>query len=458
MHPVKPITHHMRAHLALGLPLIGSHIAQLSITLTDTMMIGWYDVTALAALVLSTEVFFVTFIFGSGFALAVMPMVASAEAAGNVQQVRRVTRMGAWASILFGIGVLPLLMSGRWLFTLLGQEDEVALLGGQYLAIAGWGILPALLLMVLKSFLSALERTQVVLWVTVGAVGLNALLNYALIFGHWGMPEMGIQGAAIASVFVNFASCAGLAIYAARCVPEHELFVRIWRPDGQAFWLVFWLGLPIGFTMLAESALFLASSIMMGWIGKLELAAHGIALMVASVTFMLYLGLANAATVRAGQSLGRRDVQGLRDGAKAVIILCASMAAVMMIVFIVFPEVLISLFMDPNEANKPAVLAIGVTLMAAAALFQSMDAAQALALGLLRGVHDTKVPMWIAGFSYWGIGVSASYLMGFTFGFGAVGIWLGLVIGLALAAVLLMARFWMGPGRGLGPVWQQVDA
>ncbi|MFK7941026.1 MAG: MATE family efflux transporter [Roseovarius sp.] len=444
----------MRAHLRLGLPLVGSHIAQLSITLTDTMMIGWYDVTALAALVLSTELFFVTFIFGSGFALAVMPMVAAAEAAGDQQQVRRVTRMGAWASILFGIATLPLLMSGRWLFGLLGQEPEIADLGGQYLRIAGWGLLPALLVMVLKSFLSALERTQVVLWVTVGAVALNAVLNYALIFGHWGAPELGIRGAAIASVFVNVGAFVGLGFYAAWRVPEHSLFTRIWRPDGQAFGQVFRLGWPIGFTMLAESALFLASSVMMGWIGTLELAAHGIALMVASVTFMLYLGLANAATVRAGQSLGRRDVQGLRDGAKAVIMLCGAVAMVTVGVFLIFPETLISLFMTPTEPNKPALLAIGVSFMAAAALFQFMDAAQALALGLLRGVHDTQVPMWIAGFSYWAVGVSCSYLLGFTFGLGGVGIWLGLATGLALAAVLLMVRFWTGPGRGQGPAWQ----
>lgn len=454
MHPVRPLSHHMRQHLKLGLPLVGSHIAQLSITLTDTMMIGWYDVTALAALVLSTELFFVMFIFGSGFALAVMPMVAEAEAAGNAQQVRRVTRMGAWASMLFAVAALPVLMSGRWLFATLGQEPEIAELGGQYLRIAGWGIVPALLIMVLKSFLSALERTQVVLWVTVGAVALNALLNYALIFGHWGAPELGIRGAAIASVIVNIGAFVGLALYASWRVPEHELFVRIWRPDMQAFWQVFHLGWPIGFTMLAESALFLASSLMMGWIGKLELAAHGIALMVASVTFMLYLGLANAATVRAGQSLGRRDVRGLRDGAKAVILLCACVAVVTVGAFLLFPEVLISLFMNADEPNKPAVLAIGVTFMAAAALFQFMDAAQALALGLLRGVQDTQVPMWIAGFSYWGVGVGSSYLLGFTFGFGGVGIWLGLAIGLALAAVLLMIRFWTGPGQGKGPAWQ----
>ena len=436
------LTHHMRAHLRLGLPLIGSHIAQLSITLTDAMMLGWYNVETLGAQVLASEVFFVLFIFGSGFALAVMPMVASAEAAGDGVQVRRVTRMGAWASVLFGVAILPVFLSGRALFLALGQEPLIADLGGAYLAIAGFGIIPALLVMVLKSFLSALERTQVVLWVTVGAVGLNMVLNYALIFGNWGLPELGIRGAAIASVTVNTASFLALALYAARKTPEHALFQRAWRPDWEALSQVFRLGAPIGVTMLAESALFMASSIMMGWISALALAAHGIALMIASVTFMLYLGLANAATVRAGQEWGRRDFANLRQGAKAVTLLVGGIAVITVVVFLVLPEPLIILFMDPDEPNREAVLALGVVLMAGAALFQFMDAAQALALGLLRGVHDTKVPMWIAAFSYWVIGISASYALGFTFELGGIGIWLGLAIGLAFAAVLLMLRFW----------------
>ncbi|QGX97825.1 MATE family efflux transporter [Roseovarius faecimaris] len=441
------LTHHMRAHLRLGLPLIGSHIAQLSITLTDAMMLGWYDVETLGAQVLASEVFFVLFIFGSGFALAVMPMVASAEAAGDGAQVRRVTRMGAWASVLFGLAILPVFLSGRAMFLALGQEPLIADLGGAYLAIAGFGIIPALLVMVLKSFLSALERTQIVLWVTVGAVGLNMVLNYALIFGNWGMPELGIRGAAIASVAVNTASFLALALYAARKTPEHALFQRVWRPDWEAFGQVFRLGAPIGVTMLAESALFMASSIMMGWISALALAAHGIALMIASVTFMLYLGLANAATVRAGQAWGLRDIANLRQGAKAVTLLVGGIAVVTVTIFLTMPEPLIILFMDPDEPNREAVLAMGVVLMAGAALFQFMDAAQALALGLLRGVHDTKVPMWIAAFSYWCVGVTASYVLGFTLDLGGIGIWLGLAIGLAFAAVLLMGRFWIWTAR-----------
>lgn len=438
---------HLRAILRLGLPLIGSHIAQIAIVLTDAMMLGWYSVEALAAQVLAGETWFVLFIFLSGFAIAVMPMVASAQAAGEEVQVRRVTRMGFWASLLFGFAVMPVMIWSEPVFLALGQQPGTADLIGQYLRIAGWGILPALMVMVLKSFLAGQERTQIVLWVTVAAVGLNAVLNYALIFGNWGLPEMGIRGAAIASLVVNIAAFLALAVYAAKAMPEHALFQRFWRPDWEAFGQVFRLGWPIGITMLAESALFLASSVMMGWLGTVQLAAHGIAIQISSVTFMLHLGLSNAATIRAGQAYGRRDQQGLHDGARVVMICSAVLVALTTAVFLIVPEFLIGLFMSPTEPDRAGVIVVGVVFLALAALFQLTDAAQVVALGLLRGVHDTRAPMWIAMFSYWVIGVPASYLLGFTFGMGGVGIWLGLVIGLALAGALLMWRFWGRSGH-----------
>lgn len=440
---------HARAILGLGLPLIGSHVAQFAITLTDALMLGWYSVEALAAEVLGGTMFFVFFIIGSGFAWAVMPMVATARAAGEEAQVRRVTRMGGWASVIFGVAVLPPMLLAEPLFLALGQEPEVSALAAEYLSIAGFAVLPALLVMVLKSYLAALERTQVVLWVTVAAVGANVAVNYALIFGNWGFPELGVRGAAVASFTVNLASFVVLAVYAARALPEHALFHRLWRPDWEALGRVFRLGWPIGMTNLAEVGLFAASTAMMGWLGKLPLAAHGIAMQVTSVMFMVHLGLSNAATVRAGQAFGRGDGPGLRAGALVVLAMSAAVALATVALFLAMPETLIGLFMNPAEPDRAGVIAVGTGLLAAAALFQLMDAGQVMALGLLRGVQDTRVPMIIAGVSYWAIGVPASYVLGFTLGMGGVGVWLGLAVGLAFAAVLLLARFWGWSGRGV---------
>ncbi|PRX37797.1 multidrug resistance protein, MATE family [Meinhardsimonia xiamenensis] len=443
----RPFARHFGPILALGLPLIGSHVAQFAINLTDTVMLGWYDVQALAAQVLAGSAFFVIFIVGAGFAWAVMPLVATAEASGDAQAVRRTTRMGLWLSALYGILALPLFAFSAPIFRALGQEPEIAEAAALYLWIAGPGILPALGVMVLKSYLSALERARIVLLATLAAVAANALGNWILIFGRLGLPELGLAGAAWSSVITQLVAMGFLVVYAARVMPEHALFRRLWRIDTEAFATVFRLGWPIGLTNLAETGLFSASALMMGWLGALPLAAHGIALNITATVFMVHVGLSNVATIRAGQAMGRGDHAGLREGALAVIAVSALVAAATVVMFLTVPEQLVGLFVAPGDPDRPAILAIGATLLAAAALFQFADAAQVVALGLLRGVQDTRVPMLWATFSYWGVGVPASYLLAFHTALGGVGIWLGLALGLGLAGAGMMARFWLGLAR-----------
>ena len=435
---------HVRAILTVGLPLILSHLAQFAIGATDTLMLGRYGVTPLAGAVLASSWFFVFLIMGAGFAWAVMPMVAAARDAPEADtQIRRVTRMGLWLSLIFAALALPLLIYAEPLFRAIGQPGAVAAEAGAYLRIAGWGLVPALGVMLLKAYLSALERTRIVLWVTLVAVAVNVAVNWLLIFGNLGFPEMGIRGAALASLAVHAASFGLLALYAVSAFPEHRLFQRLWRPDWGAFAAVFRLGWPIGLTNLAEVGLFSFSAVMVGWVGELPLAAHGIALQLASATFMVHLGLANAATIRAGRAYGRRDGAGLRDGAVAVIALSATFAIVTSAVFLTIPEPLLGLFLDPADPKRGEIVALGATLLVLAAAFQMMDGLQAVALGLLRGVQDTRVPMIHAAVSYWLIGVPLALSGGFVLGLGAVGIWIGLVAGLLAAGSLLLRRFWL---------------
>ena len=433
---------HVKSILTLGLPLIGSHLAQTSIWLTDSLMLGWYDVEALAAQVLGSTYFFILFIFGSGFAWALMPMVAEAETSGQAQQVRRVTRMANWIAMVYGVLTLPVLLSAEGVLGALGQAPALAEGAGLYLAIAGWSTFPALMVMVLKSYLSALERTQIVLWATMAAVAVNAALNYVLIFGHFGAPEMGLAGSAWASLAAQLASMVVIVAYAIRAVPEHELFVRFWRADWEALWRVFRLGWPIGITNIAEVGLFSAASLMMGWLGTVPLAAHGIALQLSSMTFMLHVGLSNVATIRSGRSLGAGDLVELRTGASTVIFLSLVFVVLTVITFLTIPDLLIGLFLAPDDPDRAAVIVIGVTLMAAAALFQAADSAQVMALGLLRGVQDTRVPMIIATIAYWGVGAPMAYVLAFVVGWEGVGVWLGLAAGLAVAGGFMMLRFW----------------
>jgi MATE family multidrug resistance protein len=435
---------HARATLALGLPLIGSHLAQIALHVTDTVMLGWYGVEALAAVVLGASVFFTVFVLGGGFGQAVMPMVAAARGGGDEAQVRRATRMGLWLSIGFGLTTYPAFWHSGAILRAAGQEPGVAALAQDYLRVAGLGMVPALLVMTLKSYLAALMRTQLVLWVTLAGVGLNALLNWALIFGRLGAPELGVTGAAIASVATQAATFAALALYAARTPASrpYRLFQRFWRPDLPALAQVFRLGWPIGLTGLAETGLFIAAALMMGWIGTMELAAHGIAMEISSITFMVHLGLSNAATVRAGLAQGAGDARALRAGAGAAIGLSLAVVALTVLTFLAVPAPIIAAFLAADEPRAAEIVAYGSVLLACAALFQLADGLQVMALGLLRGLQDTRVPMLIALTGYWLIGIPVSWLLGFPAGLGGPGIWLGLAVGLAVTATLLMWRFW----------------
>ena len=436
--------------LVLGLPLIGSHMAQFALHVTDTIMLGWYGVTDLAAGALGATVFFALFTLGAGYANAVMPMVASHAANSADAEVRRVTRMGMWLSVIFALLMLPVFIFATPLLRLLGQEPAVAELGGAYLALVGYGLGPALMVMVLKSYLAALGRTQVVLWVTVLAVGVNAAINWVLIFGNLGFPELGVRGAAIASVLVQLVTMVLLLTYAAwlPALRRYALLVRFWRPDWGAMRQVHALGLPIGLAMLAETGLFAASAVMMGWLGAQILAAHSIAMEITAMFFMVHLGLSNAATVIVGRARGRGDIVGLRMAARVALVLSAGFALCTMMIYFLFPEQIVGLFLRPDDPERAVIVPLGVTLLMVAALFQLADGAQAMAMGLLRGIQDTKVPLVIALISYWLVGIPISYALAFPMGMGGVGLWLGLVAGLSVAAAALLVRFWRSVGRG----------
>ncbi|QOL81214.1 MATE family efflux transporter [Pseudooceanicola spongiae] len=442
MIPAMTYPQHIRAILVLGLPLAGSQLAQVSLSLVDAMMLGWYDTTALAGEVLGGSLFLILFLAGTGFASAVAPLVAAAEGRGDMTRARRVTRMALWLSMGAGLVCLPILLNAEALFLALGQKPDVAEQAGLYLDILAYGIFPAHAAMVLKSHLAAMERTRVVLIAMLVAVAVNAAGNYALIFGEWGAPELGIRGAAIASLVMHFATVVFLVIYVQRSIPEHALFVRLWRPDWEVMGDVFRLGWPIGLTLVAEVGLFGASSIMMGWVSETALVAHGIALQITSVTFMIHLGLSQAATVRAGRAHGRGTISDLKRGARMALVLSGIAVVATIIAFVTIPGALMGLFIDPEAPARAEIIRVGSMLLLASAVFQLADAFQVMALGLLRGLQDTQRPMVYAAVSYWVVGVPTSYVLGFTWGLGGVGVWLGLATGLALAAVLMMARLW----------------
>jgi MATE family multidrug resistance protein len=436
---------HIRATLSLGIPLIGAQLAQLGIHTTDVVIVGQLGAAPLAAMVLAGQFFFTIFIFGSGFSMAVIPMVAQAYGRGDVVSVRRSIRMGMWVSILYVLLTMPLFFNAETILLALGQKPDVAKLAADYVFIVQLGLLPALLFAVLRALVSATGRARIVLWVTLGILVLNAILAYALVLGHFGLPALGMTGAAIVAVVVQWASFFAMVVYIQTRdeTRRYELFVRFWRPDWQAFREVLHLGLPISVTVLAEVSLFSAASLLMGRIGTIELAAHGIALQLASIAFMIPLGLSQAATVRVGVAHGRGNYPELVRAAITVLGIAGLLSLSGGILFLLVPQQLSAAFINQNSPAAAEVLAFAGPLVMVAGLFQLVDGMQAIASGLLRGLKDARVPMILALVAYWPIGFFLAWLMAFPLGIGGIGIWYGFCLGLASAAGMLCLRFYL---------------
>lgn len=437
----RSLIQNIRKLFSLGLPIVGSNLAMMLIGVTDIVMVGWHSVEELAALILATTLFFNIFILGSGVAFALMPMVSSAAAVGDDTTVRRSTRMSLWLSMIYGVMSLPIFYMSEGIFLALGQQAELAAYAADYMWILAPAIIPALWANVMRSYLAAMEFTKVIMFITAGVAVLNIGFNHVLIFGNYGFPELGIQGAAIASLLVNILTAVITSIYAIVILPQHTLFARFYRADWPALVKVFKLGMPIGLSMLAETGLFSAASVMMGWIGVIALAAHGIALQLASLTFMAHLGLSHAVTIRIGNAAGRQDRDAMVDVTKAGVWISVLWSFFTIILFVGLGPSLVSLFLDADEAARDAIIAYGVVLLWIAALFQLVDGGQVLAIGLLRGIQDTAGPMVITVFGYWGVGIPTAYLLGFHTQLAGSGIWLGLVAGLSFAAIGLSMRF-----------------
>ncbi|MEO1550412.1 MAG: MATE family efflux transporter, partial [Pseudomonadota bacterium] len=422
-------------------------LAQVAIGITDTLMVGRLGAEPLAGMVLGAQLFFGLYLFGSGFTYGVLPLAANAVGARDSRALRRSIRMGLWVLMAFSALGLPVLYFSTPIFLALGQDPDVVAIAAAYLRITCLALPLGMIFMVLRAYLSALEAARAVLYASIAGALINVVLNYMLIFGNWGAPALGVEGAAIASVGTHgmMLAVALWVVLRRTDAAEHALFARLWRADWEYFWKVLTLGAPIGATLLAEVGLFSGSAIVMGWIGTLELAAHGIALQIISVLFMLPYGLSQACTVRFGLWDGSGPGAGAAMRRIAVlalgITLALSLAAALL--FWVLPEPLVRLFLDASDPETPQVIAIGVMLLLVAAAFQLADSVQVVSAGLLRGLKDTTWPMVYAIISYWAIGLPAAYVISIPMGFGPPGVWAGLALGLTVAAATLTHRLWV---------------
>lgn len=433
----------LAASLSVAVPLVLTNLGAVAMNTTDVVMLGWLGAEALAAGVLGFTLIFLVLLIGFGIPSAVTPLAAQALGAGDPAAMRRTIRQGFWATAIYCVPAVAVLLNGETILLFLGQDPQAAALAGVYLLYASWSLPFVLAITVLRAFLAAIDRVAIVFWISCFGIVLNALLNYGLIFGHWGFPRLEIAGSAIATTLTNAIGFAVLAAYVTMhpATRGYRVFSRLLRPDLDRLKEIVRVGLPVSFTYLFEEGLFAAATIMVGWLGPIMLAGHTVAVQCASVAYMVPAGIAQAATVRVGIAAGRSDPSAIGRAGWTAMALGVGFMALVAISFWLAPGPLARLFLDPADPNASAVLAIAVSLLGIAALFQLFDGAQVVGLGVLRGLNDTRVPLGFAVFGYWVLGAPLAYVLGFVAGYGAVGVWIGFIAGLGTVALLTLIRF-----------------
>jgi len=442
------------ATLRLASPLVLTNLTQAMIQATDVVLLGWLGPRSLAAGALGANLFVAFLVFGMGLVTASSPLL-SRQLGGmphSVRDVRRTVRQTMWAALTVSVPVLIILWHADALLILLGQEPALARDAAAFVRALEWGIVPALFYLVLRSFVAALERPVWSLVIGAAGVVFNALVNYGLIFGAFGLPRLGLIGAGVGSTITQSAMFAGMAMVVLwhPRFRRYRLFGHFWRSDWARYRDVWRLGAPIAMTLGLEVTVFNAAVFLMGLIGTDALAAHAVAIQICTFTFMVPLGLAQAATVRVGLAFGREDRLAIaRAGWTALVLGVGFMTFTAALLWIV-PRPIVGLFLDLHEPADLPVVNLAVTFLGVAAVFQIVDGAQAVGAGMLRGLHDTTVPMIYAALGYWVIGLGVAVGLGFGLHWDGIGIWIGLACGLAVVAVLMILRWIRREALGLG--------
>ncbi len=434
-----------RELLKLSGPLILTQLAQMAIGTTDTLMLARFSNVALAGAMLGNTMFYFCWLLGSGPSSAVSPMIAHILGANpdDRDHARVVVRMGFWSVLMVGLPLVLFLQFAKPMLMALGQSEQLAGAASAFVVPLSIGLPFSLGFQVLRNYSTALSKPNASLIVMAMAIFFNALFDYTLIFGHFGFPRLGLLGSGIASA-TSFAVSFGLMLTVVRLTPKlhaHRIFRNFRQPDWAKLREIYVLGLPIGLTMMFEATLFFSSNFFMGHFGLEYLAAHTIAMNVPSVTFMVPLGVAMAATVRVGLAAGAGDREAAQRAGWSAILVATGFMTLTSAVLAIWPLQIAQLYLPATQQNMPSLL-LAVTFLHVAAAFQIFDGVQVTAALSLRGLKDARAPMWIAGASYWLAGFPTCMLFAFGFGLKGLGIWYGLAFGLLVAGVLMCWRFW----------------
>ena len=441
------------ATLRLSWPLAAANLLQMLTYAIDVIFIARLGEDQLAASALAIALFGLVLWALSGLTGAVAPVAAAelGERAPALRPVRRSVRMALWLAVFSGVAGIGICLLLGPLMHVTGQQAQITALAIEYNSLLVLSLIPMLFNNVLRSFVSTLDRPIFATAITAGGIFVNALANYAFIFGNLGAPELGLQGAAVATILTTLTTLAAYVV-AIRLDPKlhrYRVFGRWWSPDWPRLLHIVRIGTPIALTITAEAGIFGAAAFLMGNIGASQLAAHTVALQIAALAFQVPFGVAQAATIRVGYFYGARDPDGMKRAGWTAIVVGTGFMAFTALLMIAIPKPLIAIYVDPWDPKNAVLVGFALQYIVIAAAFQLFDGMQAVAAGALRGLQDTRIPMWIAAFAYWVPGIGTALALGFYTPLEGVGVWIGLATGLTVAAALLGWRWHRREALGL---------
>lgn len=433
--------HELRALLRLAGPLISAQLAHALMIFTDTLMMAMLGPQQLAGGALGATCYFIFSIFCTGVIAAVGSLVAIRHGADDPAGVSRLIQNGLWLALLLG-GISALCLNGLGpLLPYLGQEPSAASQAMAFLHPLSLALPGYLCFMALRGFTSAIGHPGPVMAISIVGTVANFVINYALIKGWFGLPELGLSGIGMTTALVSSGMALALALYI-RAAPTYRRYaLRLGRPQQADMRALLRLGLPIGGTYAAEQGLFTFATLCMGALGSVQLAAHQIAMQTVALAFIVPQGLSYAVTFRVGLHYGAGRLPLSRLSGHLGMLLGAGLMLLFALLFWLLPEWIIGLFLDRNDPAFAEIVTLAVSLLAIAAWFELFDGLQSIAMGAIRGLNDGRLTLVIGLAGYWCVGAPLAWLLGFVLGWGAQGVWWGLAAGLAVTASGLVLGF-----------------
>jgi multidrug resistance protein, MATE family len=429
---------HFKTTFLLAYPVMLSQLGQVSVGVADSMMVGRLGALPLAAASLGNSIFFVIMMFGIGISMGITPLVSAADGKGKPKRISRLFSHGLWINLATSVVLTAVVLGLSQGLHYLNQPEDVVVLAVPYLLIITASLIPLMIFQTFKQMAEGLSQTRQAMYITIFANLVNVFLNWVLIWGVWGFPELGLNGAGWATLIsrVLMAVMMGAYILGSKRYKTYHFKLSLPNASLPMIARILKIGIPTGFQFIFEVSAFSAAAIMMGWIGVNALAAHQIALNLASISYMMATGLATAGMIRVSNQIGKGDMKTMREAGMVVFGMVVAFMFLCGVIFFSLRFILPGLYI-----NDPEVIALSASLLIIAGLFQLSDGVQVVALGVLRGLEDVKVPTIVTLLAYWVLGLPLGYLLAFEFGMAEKGIWYGLLIGLSITALMLFYRF-----------------